>query len=184
HELPDMDRLARELAHDVHPDQRLVGHTDHELDEAVRKARDPRLRVCSERRAVGLAVEAAGSRFHNQHRTCGRMLALRTVDVYRTHHVHVCAREPLGRQDRSHLTGAAVVMSRSKAPNTATTRFRQRVHLVRGHAPPPLGASSHTDKMFDPRVAWPPSTSKRVKFSALPAPKTCAESPTAGATDV
>src|SRR5437867_12860652 len=62
HELTDVDQLARELAHDVHADERLVGHTEHELDEPVREARDPRLRVGSERRTTGLVVEPAGSR--------------------------------------------------------------------------------------------------------------------------
>jgi len=51
-ELPDMDELASQLAHNVHAQHDPVRHTEDELDQAIREARDARFGV----RAKGWSV--------------------------------------------------------------------------------------------------------------------------------
>src|SRR2546428_3478183 len=62
HELPNVDELAGELSDDMYSQKRLVGHPEHELYEAVRKARDPGFRVRAEGGSTYFVGDPGGTR--------------------------------------------------------------------------------------------------------------------------
>jgi hypothetical protein len=59
-ELSNVDQLAGNLSNYMYTQQHFVGHSEHELDETIRKPRDAGLYVCTEGAAAHFVIDTGG----------------------------------------------------------------------------------------------------------------------------